>query len=340
MPTPSISLQSYLPKDIIEAISSLSPPMRLDDFLFGIPTHQFHQQILPANLRSKYPKEWIDKIRLKILVQHGPKVRTLAQDMRYDRKLWLDVDLSSGSEQVDHQWSISLGSLTEFSGDPGSGKTQMAMTCAVNTVASGYCCLWIDTQHSFNVKRFSEIYNFAETDISKKEALKRVDHRYCFSLGNFMSMLHSICRSLEEKRSCEPFWQQLRLIVIDSFTSLVLTGLGNQQVSKMTEKAGHLLKRMASKFDIAIILTNFSVSRGLNQPQTTNSPKPAMGEFSWGNIPNKRIIFQVRSLYGKEIRTVRILKHLYNLGSQTQFLIGKEGVKGLSTKTIHQEHQD
>jgi len=63
-----------------------------------------------------------------------------------------------------------VGTLTEFYGIFGTGKTTMLMTSAVVAIKNGFSVLWIDTEKTFSTRRFLQIANargVSEDEIKK-----------------------------------------------------------------------------------------------------------------------------------------------------------------------------
>jgi RecA/RadA recombinase len=76
--------------------------------------------------------------------------------------------ISTGCGCIDStlKGGISAGSLTLIYGEPETGKTTLAIQCAVNCAMQGYKTLFIDCDNTFSVERFYQITSGKVEDIA------------------------------------------------------------------------------------------------------------------------------------------------------------------------------
>lgn len=76
--------------------------------------------------------------------------------------------LSTGSKCLDHLLGdgIPRGQITLIYGEPNTGKTTLAIQCAVNSARKGFKAIFIDSDPTFSITRLSQIANFNVSSIS------------------------------------------------------------------------------------------------------------------------------------------------------------------------------
>jgi DNA repair protein RadB len=141
---------------------------------------------------------------------------------------------------------IEKGSITQFYGPPGSGKTNIALKMLVQCAKNGKKAVFIDTEGGLSIERMRQISGedfdtFAGNIIvlepttfgEQDEAIKRIE----YSL-----------KSGEEK---------VDLIVLDSAVALYRLKEGGQtEINRELGKQMGLLSRLARKHNVAVIITN------------------------------------------------------------------------------------
>ena len=67
--------------------------------------------------------------------------------------------ISTGSSCIDGKLNggISAGTVTLVYGEPETGKSTMAMQCAINCATQGYKTLFVDCDNTFSARRLSQI---------------------------------------------------------------------------------------------------------------------------------------------------------------------------------------
>ncbi|XP_022086370.1 DNA repair protein RAD51 homolog 4-like [Acanthaster planci] len=195
--------------------------------------------------------------------------------------------LSTGCTSLDEllDGGLYTSELTEVTGGPATGKTQLCMTAAANiTAAAQQNVLYIDTNGGFSSQRLQDVMAVrGHSDKVMAAAFQRLRCTRTFDLFELLSLLE-ITKSSIDSRS-DPFYESLKLITVDSLTAVVSPLLGGQQ----TEGHGlmmHLarsLKALAVEYSVAILLTNNQV-RGDGTQR-----KPALGR-TWSHVPHCRLL--------------------------------------------------
>nr|WCZ58576.1 DNA repair protein RAD51 homolog 3 [Andalucia godoyi] len=214
---------------------------------------------------------------------------------------------------------VPCGSLTEFCGPPGVGKTQLAMQIAVDTVIPkelGGCAgsaLYIDTEGSFSKERLamiaeamidlvkvkcSHLNTQYPTDLSVESVLDRVQYCRVHDMTEQLSVILSLPQYLGKHPSC-------RTIIIDSIAFHFRHDFSDQlgQRSRLLQSLAQRLADSADKFGVAIVLTNQVTTRIRGAASVVAAAHlsledgasgipdvvPALGE-SWGHACTHRIL--------------------------------------------------
>ncbi|MEZ3114695.1 DNA repair and recombination protein RadB [Halobaculum sp. MBLA0147] len=143
---------------------------------------------------------------------------------------------------------VGRGVVTQLYGPPASGKTNVALTTAVEVAADGGRVLYVDTE-DLSVERFRDIAA-ARTD----EAVESVTERLIVSEAVGFEQQEEAVRDAEE------FAERVELIVLDSATGfyrLERTGEGREgeTLRKVARQVTHLLS-LAKRHDLAVLVTN------------------------------------------------------------------------------------
>ncbi|MFC4357338.1 DNA repair and recombination protein RadB [Halobium salinum] len=141
------------------------------------------------------------------------------------------------------------GTVTQVYGPPAAGKTNVALTAAVEVAAAGGTVVYIDTE-GLSLDRFRQLVEARATDEPVEEVASRIVVTEAF---DFEEQEQAV-------RDAEEFAERADLIVLDSATGFyrlerVGDGDGGESLRRVARQVTHLLS-LARKHDIAVVLTN------------------------------------------------------------------------------------
>lgn len=197
------------------------------------------------------------------------------------------------------------GALTNFFGEPASGKTNICMLAAVDCVAKGGTVAYVDTEGGFSFERFSQVCP------GGKEALKRIA---MVRPQDFADQGRAI-RALKNKQS--------DMIVVDSAVALFRLECSETEA---TFEAGKELSRQLS------VLNNIAISRNIPIIITSHSFRRKGGEQDvvGGDVIkywSKSLILLEKTGRASE-RKATIVKHRWLPEERNvKFNIVQEGIK-------------
>ncbi|MFP3872544.1 MAG: DNA repair and recombination protein RadA [Candidatus Aenigmatarchaeota archaeon] len=196
--------------------------------------------------------------------------------------------LSTSAESFDDLLGggIETGSITEFFGEFGSGKTQIAHQLLVNATRSeeeggldGEAMI-IDTENSFRPGRISEIAEAREMD--PEETLDRIHVGRAFNTHHQMLLAEKALEMGEER--------PIRLLIVDSLTShfrAEYVGRGALAERQQTlNKHLHKLLKFADRNNAAIVVTNQVTA---NPDQFFGDPTKPIGGHILGHTATFRV---------------------------------------------------
>ncbi|EMS53753.1 DNA repair protein RAD51-like protein 4 [Triticum urartu] len=236
--------------------------------------------------------------------------------------------LPTGLEGIDTLLGGGLrkGQLTEITGQSSSGKTQVCLYSAAHVAARHMgLVLYLDTSNSFSPSRIAHILDELPISLIKEITLKLFDHvisKHPISnmqpkdvrLKRVMSSI--ICESVFDIFALFEVLDRLEvslngkvtngsnricLLIIDSVSSLLAPIIGgkNSQGRSMMISVAMILKKLAHKHNLSVLVTNHMVAGN-------GAPKPALGE-SWKAVPHIRLM--ISRDRGSNICTATALKH-------------------------------
>ena len=196
--------------------------------------------------------------------------------------------LSTGAESFDNLLGggIETRSITEFYGEFGSGKTQLAHQLAVNATQpvdegglEGEVVI-IDTENSFRPERIIQIAEYH--DIDPQEVLPKIHIARAFNTHHQMLLADKALEMGEDS--------PIKLLIVDSLTShfrAEYVGRGALAERQQTlNKHLHKLLKFADRHNAAIIVTNQVTS---NPDQFFGDPTKPIG----GNILGHTATFRI-----------------------------------------------
>ncbi|SIS03331.1 DNA repair and recombination protein RadB [Natronorubrum thiooxidans] len=141
------------------------------------------------------------------------------------------------------------GTVTQLYGPPAAGKTNLALSAAVETAADGGTAVYIDTE-GVSVDRFQQLLSARVDD----DALEAVASRIVIEDAlDFEEQAEAV-------RDTEGFAERADLIVLDSATGFyrlerTADGDEGEALRSVARQVTHLLS-LARKHDLAVVLTN------------------------------------------------------------------------------------
>ncbi|WP_232686267.1 DNA repair and recombination protein RadB [Halobacterium zhouii] len=141
---------------------------------------------------------------------------------------------------------VERGTVTQVYGPPGAGKTNVALSAAVETAAAGGTAVYIDTE-GLSVERFDQVLSARADDV--ESASSRI----------VLSDAHDFEEQAEAVRDAAEFAERADLIVLDSATGFYRLERDDDDegdaLRRVANQVTHLLS-LARKHDLAVVLTN------------------------------------------------------------------------------------
>ncbi|WP_430503955.1 DNA repair and recombination protein RadB [Haloparvum sp. PAK95] len=138
--------------------------------------------------------------------------------------------------------------VTQVYGPPAAGKTNLALSAAVEVAADGGRVLYIDTE-GLSIDRFRQIAE-ERSDEPVEEIASRL----------IITEAYDFADQEEAVRDAEEFADEVELIVLDSATGFYRLeragdAAGGESLRKVARQVTHLLS-LARRHDLAVVLTN------------------------------------------------------------------------------------
>lgn len=138
------------------------------------------------------------------------------------------------------------GCVTQIFGSPSSGKSNVALTLAVNVAKNNRKVIYIDTEGGISIDR-----------------IKQISGHYFSNVANNIMVLEptDFLQQTENLRSIDVWLRkhhdEVDLIILDSAVALYrVDDMKSYKLSKELRKQIQLLSNIARKYDIAVIITN------------------------------------------------------------------------------------
>jgi DNA repair protein RadB len=138
------------------------------------------------------------------------------------------------------------GCVTQIFGSPSSGKSNVALTLAVNVAKTNRKVIYIDTEGGISIDR-----------------IKQISGHYFSNVANNIMVLEptDFLQQTENIRSIDVWLrkhhEEVDLIILDSAVALYrVDDMKSYKLSKELRKQIQLLSNLARKYDIAVIITN------------------------------------------------------------------------------------
>jgi DNA repair protein RadA len=244
----------------------------------------------------------------------------------YDKKRAEVFYITTGSKQLNELFGgkgIESRAITECYGAFGSGKTQLALTIAVNVQlpkeqggANGKA-VYIDTEGTFRPERIRQI---AESiGANSEKVLKNILVARAFNSDHQILLLDKITELIKEKQ--EP----IKLVIIDSLTAHFRAEFaGRGQLADRQQKLNkylHQLMKLAEQHNLTVYVTNQVMA---NPGMMFGDPTTAIG----GNIVGHASTYRVYLRRGKQGSRVAKMIDAPNLPeNESVFFVTPAGVR-------------
>jgi DNA repair protein RadB len=159
-----------------------------------------------------------------------------------------DTHISTGCAGLDDLLGggVERGTVTQVYGPPGAGKTNVALSTAVEVAADGGTAVYIDTE-GLSVERFDQLLTARAAD--PEDASSRI----------ILSDAHDFEEQAEAVRDAADFAERADLIILDSATGFYRLERdaddGGDALRRVADQITHLLS-LARKHDLAVVVTN------------------------------------------------------------------------------------
>ncbi|XP_035034429.2 DNA repair protein RAD51 homolog 4 [Hippoglossus stenolepis] len=208
----------------------------------------------------------------------------------YEELLSSTAILSTGNPSLDKLLDSGLytGEITELSGGPGSGKSQVCFGVAVHiSHRLKQSVIYIDTTGGLSASRLLQMLQTETSNTeAQMEALQRIHVFRSFDVFSLLDCLHGLSGGGLQQASGGG-GGSVKAVIVDSVSAVIsplLGGKQNEGLSLMIQVAG-VLKTMAKDFNIAALVTNHVTRSGSGEVQ------PGLGA-SWGHIPRTRVLLE------------------------------------------------
>jgi RAD51-like protein 3 len=234
---------------------------------------------------------------------------------------------------------ICSGQVIELCGSSSTGKTQLChFLSMIAAQTSGV--YYIDTGLSFSAARIRQMHqhyslikvadNISLLEVAEIEMLDRIRCFEIFDAFVLINLLEQINAMIESKESY--FGKNLRMIVIDSITSLIAPILGGVKKPNLTQypqRQGHslmveisrLIKEIAVNHDVIVLLTNSLIG------EEGSEKRPALGA-NWVSVPSMRLTLgKVKDNTGRDLYCAAVeSSNCTALGAKSYFEIKPQGI--------------
>lgn len=313
------------------------------------------QIMIMFHLSSKECHQLIDQLFKVCLPPHLNALTMMEQEELHSIKL--------GSNQLDGMLhgGLQSGSITEFAGPSGVGKTQWCLYAAVLAVMPEVCggrdtsVVYIDTETAFRPERVIEIvstkYPKYESDIPKY--LSKIYLYQPSTINSLSEILDSLEVLAIEKG--------VGLLIVDSIASLARKEIAPGSTKSNIMRANQLaswaakLKSIAQQLSICVVVTNQVTTRkrtdvtkvtedlhemeseetevqpGTREGSTSHHVMPALGN-TWTHFVNTRFILQYIS---STHRQMIIAKSPVAPFSTFNYIIGESGIKIQELESVY-----
>ncbi|XP_052714279.1 DNA repair protein RAD51 homolog 4-like isoform X2 [Crassostrea angulata] len=170
--------------------------------------------------------------------------------------------------------------VTEIAGEISSGKTQFCLSLCVSVVMKArQNVVFIDTCGGFSADRLAEIAESLYGEEHLEHILQSVKVIEAFDIFHLMTALQTIKDKMVKK--VDPFYDTLKLLVVDSITAVIYPSLGGQQMDGhgLMVQLSLKLRHLAADFSLCVLVVNNVIGDG----------KVSLGK-TWSHVPHCRLL--------------------------------------------------
>ena len=216
---------------------------------------------------------------------------------------------SSGNSAMDQLLGggLEVRTITQFYGEPASGKSTICMIAAVTSLRAGETVVFIDSE-GFSIERFRQIAG-ADTE-------KIADRLFLFEPIDFEQQGIMIAEAEKILKVHKP-----GLLVMDSATALYRNDLerGRDSIQMLTRQMIHLLG-YSKRYDIPVIVTNQVYM------DTVKNTFLGLGGTALEHI--SKVIIRLEKTDRTGFRRARLVKHRSQPeGASFEFEIVEDGIR-------------
>ncbi|MFB6073346.1 MAG: DNA repair and recombination protein RadB [Halobacterium sp.] len=160
-----------------------------------------------------------------------------------------DTHVATGCDALDDLLGggVERGTVTQLYGPPGAGKTNVALSTAVEVAVDGGTAVYVDTE-GLSVERFDQVLSARADD--PDDAASRI----------VLSEAYDFEEQAEAVRDTADFAERADLVVLDSATGFYRVKRGEDEeagdaLRRVADQVTHLLS-LARKQDLAVVITN------------------------------------------------------------------------------------
>lgn len=202
---------------------------------------------------------------------------------------------------------LEVRTVTQFYGEPASGKSTLCMIAAVSCLRAGHPVVFIDSE-GFSIERFRQI---AGTDTEKI-----ADRLYLFEPIDFEHQGAMIGEAEKVLKTQKP-----GLLVMDSATALYRTDLekGRDSIQMLTKQMIQLLG-FSKRYEIPVIITNQVYM------DTLKNTYFGLGGTALEHL--SKVIIRLERIDSRGFRRARLVKHRSQPeGAYFDFEIVEDGIR-------------
>ncbi|XP_027718330.1 DNA repair protein RAD51 homolog 4-like isoform X2 [Vombatus ursinus] len=200
--------------------------------------------------------------------------------------------LATGIASLDKLLDSGLytGEVTEITGPPASGKTQVCLCTAASVAYSlGQSVLYIDSTGGLTASRLLQLLQ-ARTEDEEEQAgaLQRIHVVRVFDIFQMLDAFQDLRGSISQQATNAS--GPVKIVVVDSVSAVVSPLLGGQHsegLALMMQLAREL-KTLARELGIAVLVTNH-----VTRERESGKLRPALGR-SWSFVPSTRVFLEAR----------------------------------------------